>query len=136
MTNYDINTLNIQRDSEGKVISFDIDRRWWSRGIPMDTPSALLLPSGKMCCLGFYARACGLPKNTILKMGFFKEIESIIPQETKWLLDAPFREPLAASRMEHTIGSINDKEHTPEEVREQFIKEKFLAQGITVNFIN
>lgn len=40
-----------------------IDRKRWKRGNGMT--SALLTDSGQMCCLGFYARACGFSRKEI-----------------------------------------------------------------------
>ena len=42
-----------------------IDRKTWLRGKGADA-SALLKSDGQMCCLGFYAKACGLTELQIM----------------------------------------------------------------------
>lgn len=48
----------------GDVESFVVDRSKWYRGKGPEH-SALLNSKGEMCCLGFYARAAGLPASII-----------------------------------------------------------------------
>jgi hypothetical protein len=45
------------------VKKFVVKRNKWLRGNTDD--STLLDSRGRMCCLGFYSRACGLPKKMI-----------------------------------------------------------------------
>src|SRR4051812_21086419 len=80
--------LNIVKDEEGKVISFDIDRRFWVRGED-DEGSSLLNRSGKMCCLGHYARACGVSKVDIYQeafpLGVYRKRK--LPEQMRWLFE-------------------------------------------------
>lgn len=47
-----------------KPKEFTIDRRKWLRGKGKEF-SKLLRSNGEMCCVGFYAKACGLSDNAI-----------------------------------------------------------------------
>src|SRR3954467_11077611 len=80
--------LNIVKDEEGKVISFDIDRRFWVRGED-DEGSSLLNRKATMCCLGHYARACGVSKvdsyQEAFPLGVYRR--SKLPEQMRWLFE-------------------------------------------------
>lgn len=58
----------MKKQKEKKVVkdvkSFVVDRSKWLRGEGFDD-SCLLTTGNRMCCLGFYAEACGLDRKTI-----------------------------------------------------------------------
>lgn len=67
-----------------------IDRRKWRRGgdgvmcMLNDKfgGTALLNDRGKMCCLGFDAKACGVPRSIILKEGMPDDVVRHLPYLT------------------------------------------------------
>ena len=48
-----------------KLKELAIDRSKWKRGSPNSHDTYLLDDDGKMCCLGFYALACGADEESI-----------------------------------------------------------------------
>ena len=48
-----------------KLKELAIDRSKWKRGSPNSHDTYLLDDDGKMCCLGFYALACGVDEESI-----------------------------------------------------------------------
>ena len=108
-----------------------IVRSKWARGGEDDTQ--LLNSAGKMCCLGFYALACGYNPT---------EIEDYAEPETlaknacgavrpgyKWLLEGKENSPQAMNLMEVNDSTLFTNEH-----REAFIQTEFAKQGIAVTF--
>src|SRR5258705_13829674 len=60
-----------KRGKRKAVRTLVIDRRKWLRGGDLDgLTSVLLRPSdGKMCCMGIYGRALGVPRKKLLNIG-------------------------------------------------------------------
>lgn len=130
--------LNVIKDENDKVVSFDIDREFWFRGNPVrpNKHSSSLLDSdeGTLCCLGFYSLACGYKREEILNVSWPSELPRNHPMQDKieWLINP---EDDFGDMPEHIIGNINDNTKLSGEEREQAIKNSFANQGITVNFV-
>jgi hypothetical protein len=126
-----------------------IQRSKWLRGQTDCRPTGLLLSrTGKMCCLGFYALACGFEEKHIKNIpgpqelqnsfhyrtesvygGFIKKRKEEIEWDTKLLTSNDENSNLAYSLMD-----INDNYSMDEETREQEIKQGFLKMGVKVKF--
>ena len=65
-------------------MKFTINRTRWYRGNG-GCGSALLLRGGKMCCLGFYLKSCGIQKKKLLGKETPDDVVSCIPKQAKWL---------------------------------------------------
>jgi len=127
-----------------------IKRNKWVNGSNEDDPrgSAELLNSeGNMCCLGFFAKACGFKSKEIKNMctpgslyndrtysdqaerGFLKKIEK-----------TPFKELLTKdgrnSRLANSLIDINDSSTMKNETREKKITEKLTKIGVKVTFLD
>lgn len=128
--------LNVIKDEKGRVISFDIDRRFWVRGKDNEG-SSLLNRIGKMCCLGHYARACNVSKVDIYQEAYPSGVrrKNKLPEQMLWLFED---DNLSDNRdqFQMTLANINDDETLKQSDRERRIKRKFARKGITVNFVN
>lgn len=122
------------------VKKFTVNRKRWFRG-KGDTKSALLTPSDKMCCLGFYARSCGLPKSQILNI--------LSPMEVHFQTETDdYGVAVGKNKNWHTklvkngvntktcqqLMVVNDNEELEDKKRESKIKALFKTIGITVKF--
>ena len=119
------------------ITKLTIDRKRWLRG----TGSGLLLDrsNNKMCCLGFYSIACGLPKKLITNHGCPADIEMIydmpLPEPMQWLRSMDFGR-VKSSQLADKLMRANDKISLDPEVREERITRYFAKKGIEVEFIN
>jgi len=107
------------------VSEFTVDRNTWDRG---RGTSFLLNPNTeKMCCLGFYARACRL-KN--------KEIEF---HGSPWMLYKKWKTFLINDDWDNSkvckkLMKVNDDECMSADRREKQLKKIFKANGVKVKF--
>lgn len=133
-----------------EIKSFTIDRSKWYRGNHADCSKLLIThddicqekgcqePShknaetmGKMCCLGIYLLACGVPKKLLANVGS----PDYIPRNFE---DGAVPEWLVADEnptilCDHLM-TTNDSIDLSEDVREASIKEDFATVGIKVRF--
>lgn len=128
------------------VMSFVIDRaRWANGGIAGD--SGLYTSTRQMCCLGFYARACGLKIKQIEGQSYPHSPGIPLPSQMAWLVETPEhaaemgREAHpGGSAIAYAIATTNDAACTAglkpitRKEREQAIKTHFARQNITVTF--
>ena len=116
-------------------MKFTIDRKRWLRGEGSDK-SFLLRPSdGKMCCLGFYALACGVSEWTITGASLPRWAHTY-PEHAQWLFGSR-RSALCESPCE-TLAAINDDMFsiTTEAIREEKIVAVFAQYGVEVEFVD
>lgn len=120
-----------------------IDRQKWYRG---QLYGSKLLRKGdqRMCCLGFYALACGLKPDNIVEVstpsamhyeGLISHSPVEIPQEMLWL----FNDKPGAGfqcKYERDIVLLNDGTSYTDEQREKLLTKAFAAHNINVTFIN
>ena len=130
-----------------KVTEFTIDRSKWLRGQGSEK-SRLLRPSdGKMCCLGFYALACGLKPEEIEERDTPKNAGAPYQncKQAAWLFHHCLDPLSKVSKVTECSGdcydlmSANDdkaNENFTEEEREKAIVSTFAANGVTVKFID
>jgi hypothetical protein len=110
--------------------------------------SYLLRPQdGKMCCLGFFGLACGLPPERITNVGTPENIPRDRPYQTPvqvWSAfqkvgEGLFRDCDPGYTLSHTCKELmktNDEvDLTPQE-REEEISRLFAAIGVEVSFID
>lgn len=112
-----------------------IDRSKWIRG-QGDMVSALLTSEGKMCCLGFFAKECGLTDNQIhckpapANVG---KIDKEIWDKNMLRNDLPYDTAHSPVAME--LMTINDSKSLPETEREKDIAKLFATFGVEVEFV-
>lgn len=113
------------------VKAFEIERSKWSRGKGNDVYNYLLDAEGKMCCLGFYALACGFSTNEI------QDIES--PEQVSrcnwdtFLVSKGFRTDKQTEDAA-TLMATNDSSKISDEERESIITDIFKKHNIDVTF--
>lgn len=105
-----------------------IDRTKWGTG-------SLLRPDGKMCCLGFLSRACGVPDELMLNNGY---------PAYNWIKDFNFNKEFSsraavlvarANAPRFTAVNINDSTVLSNEVKEAKLIKLFADNGITLSFV-
>lgn len=117
-----------------KQKTFVIDRRKWLRGESDESFDSFLLreDDGKMCCLGFFAKSCGLKNddigNTQAPDNRIKKHKEKFP---KWFFEKNHQK----SKDLQSLIDINDDESIEDEIRENIIKHIFKSHNINVKFI-
>jgi hypothetical protein len=105
-----------------------IDRSKWLRGEGSSVSSLLRSRDGKMCCLGFFAKALGYPDACLRELGLMSEFNDMAPD---WLLERD-----CGVRVENSLTAVNDAPHFSDFMREAFIKETFAKHGVEVEFVD
>jgi hypothetical protein len=136
---------------EEEKVSMDlvIDRAKWGRG----EGYGALLRDGKMCCLGFLARECGLGAKTIKGVRAPSDFSRYIDDETsipckvrrhqeiwnavlgKIKPRAPFKGASEGSDVEGILVIINDSEDLTPARRERLLTKEFAKIGVKVTFV-
>ncbi len=108
-----------------------IDRSKWKRGSPSNHDTYLLDDDGKMCCLGFYALACGVDEESIRNKTEPEFLEFEIPglsydnEETGYIHNTEF----ACSAI-----PINDTIAMDEDQREEALINLFKENNVSLTF--
>lgn len=101
-----------------------VRRRWW-RGQGGDTSALRRESDGKQCCLGFYARACGIRGVDIEGVTMPTGVYDLWPKEAHWLFGAGYNHSADAD----DLANIND--NNPDE---KSIARIFAKHGVKVVF--
>lgn len=111
-----------------KATKFIIDRSKWARGGEAHT---FLLNSSnrRMCCLGFYALACGVTKHDIQERSAYYDLMYPASREIPSEL-APH------GGLHDRLVNANDNGEIPGHVREERITELFASIGVGVEFVD
>lgn len=118
--------------------NFVIDRKLWKRGA--SGSSALLIEpvlyehdnvvkedpdQGKMCCLGFYAKACGLTDKQISGLTNYASLSKMAQRKI----------PIAMREDEFRFINVNDGTSPHGKRREAKLIKLFAERGIKVKFV-
>lgn len=106
---------------------FTIDRSKWYRG-KGDCNSKLLRKDGSMCCVGFYAKACGLSDEDIIDKPTINDVYVIEEHEENRI---EVSDPVI-----NIIYNTNDNVNISEADREKGIYEQFIEMGVQVDFVD
>lgn len=116
-------------------MKFTVDRKTWIRGESSwddakATNESMLLNQklGKMCCLGFLAKACGSNDSDIRNIGIPEAAPCVV--WPPWVLFMGYN----SLATEHLI-KLNDDVDIGDDERERRIKEEFAAHGDEVEFV-
>lgn len=109
-----------------KATYFVIDRSKWHRGTAAGS-RLLRLDNGKMCCLGFYALACGLTPEAIQDECLYRQL-SIEAQ-------AELPHELLEKALHQFLVMTNDSPELSDHRREKLITDNFATIGVAVEFI-
>lgn len=113
---------------------FTVDRSKWLRG--EDDESMLLRKcDNKMCCLGFFALACGLTRDEISGKSTPSSlaIRNIkLPSTMQFLLDEENQS--IDSRLGNSMMATNDSKNINDDERERQLKLLFEQVGIEILF--
>lgn len=123
-------------------MKFVIDRNQWLRGNGVES-SLRRIDDGKMCCLGFYGLACGIPVDEIVDHGDPSDTEGdTLTKWPEWLLqELPPDEGQWYSTWENTTAcgdliEANDSKEIEDPERERKIAAIFAEHGIAVEFVD
>lgn len=113
---------------------FSIRRKDWLRGGKRN--SYLRNGSGKMCCLGFYLRACGVPSS---KMVLRPSPASLMERHRdvdvpRWLATLEVGNLASDTSVCNELMSVNDDTRLKGPVREAKVAKLFKKRGIAVTF--
>lgn len=113
-----------------------IERKFWGRGV--ETGGYLLREddSQRMCCLGFYARACGLAKKDIRGVGTPEgvSIRAKVRNKAAWQLMFE-HEDGGGNPSIYKLAADNDDRSTADAEKESRIKKGFAKLGVKVRFV-
>ena len=107
-----------------------IERKRWLRGDDGEK-SRLLTHGGTMCCLGFFARACGYSEEEILDVS-----TPLGTTEARWPAWIFRAEDNGHSQDVFRLISVNDSSVTSEAERERVIAATFAKHGVEVEFVD
>ena len=126
--------------------SLVINRRRWGRGT---NGGYLLSPANKMCCLGFMARACNVPRRMVDQVSMPDGLEfvykgggGIIDRDLmpKKVIEKTLRlfinDNGYSNKLANQAAAINDDEDTTDKQKEAAIRKLFKTVGIRVTFTN
>jgi hypothetical protein len=104
-----------------------IDRATWGRGqgnkMGGSGDSCLLSPkTGKKCCLGFYALACGYSEIEIRGKAMPWSLDRSDPRYRQWQSDPS---KISHGDPQAILAGLNDEPDVPDEIREAWIAEGF-----------
>lgn len=112
-----------------------IDRARWLRGDLIQEESQLLSPMGRMCCLGFYLEACGVPREKLLNESCPSNIEEFVPKQASWLGDINPQSDRLNNLVEDDFIGINDDPKLSDKARELRLTQMFKKRGVRVRFV-
>lgn len=114
--------------SKQQAKQFTVVRKLWARG-DLQTNILLRTESGKQCCLGFFARACGYKAREITGQANLFDLVERPDRGTKIYQQFGIDEDT-----HEDIVFCNDDVFIEEPEREKRLKELFASQGIEVTF--
>lgn len=116
-----------------KLKSFTIDRGKWLNGRIIRVSEEKLdsqlldLDTGLMCCLGIYAKACGVPEDILYNKGEPADLY-------RWNTENDKIEDLFTKVPVALLIETNDDTKESSKNREKWVKKYFRDAGITVRF--
>jgi hypothetical protein len=118
-----------------KIKTLIISRKKWSRRTKEDcgAETMLLDLSGKMCCLGFALRECGVPKNDIFMAGDPAALKIKVPDFSERSISM---DEIINSTLSDSAILINDNPLIPDEDKEKQLIEIFGESGIKLTLFH
>lgn len=120
------------------ITTFTIDRSKWLNG-SISYDSAMRDTKGRMCCLGFYGKACGVKAKAMTGIGYPHQLDATaVPDEMHWLIEefGAFNTGRGRNTPHCTqLVGDNDSDLLAKREREARIKKGFKEAGITVKFV-
>lgn len=117
-------------DQKHPVTHLKINRRTWLRGTKEGT---LRDNEDKMCCLGFYARACGYKVEDLYQAMMPDELVDPDNEEDNLFPEWVFKTNNEKSTVNRLVY-FNDSEKISDKVREEKIAYWFAREGVKVTF--
>ena len=113
-------------------------KAWQKEGYPHEAVSIdpmLLEPATKtLCCLGFVANQCGVPKKALLNVGMPEDIGSHEEKLEGVLISTLETEFPRNNTLAVEAQTINDDDRITNKQREEKLKEVFKKHGFTLRF--
>ncbi len=116
-----------------------INRSMWLRGASDGVSSLLRRSDNKMCCLGFYAKACGMSDGNIASYSTPDDLPSPLRAHFKSISPWTFKNEGACNSIA-TLDLIDANDSTSygltEHCREDRIAKIFADHGVEVEFVD
>jgi hypothetical protein len=129
----------IRKNKAGKVTAFNINRKVWGRGqrggFLLNVKELADSVQINMCCLGIYARACGVGVKRLKNLAMPSSISGKVPKSLGVFLEPNKHIGIEDTNLASDLASYNDSSDLSDEVREQRIIEGFAEVGIKVRFV-
>lgn len=107
------------------ITTFTVKRSTWVRG----RPGYLLMEDGRMCCLGFFVQACGIPPEAMLQKTYPGTLLKLRSQLPPWVIDYG-----NISEIVHVNDTIRVIDKDDDETREARLKKLFMMHGVEIVF--
>ena len=115
---------------------FTVSRKNWLRG---DEDNSMLRDrSGKMCCMGFYAKACGYTDDEIRNEGDLGALALEADDSLHGIKDQllKFHKSILTGENGQGVYAINDSDNINDATRESLLKARLAKHGVTVHFVD
>lgn len=117
-----------------KATEFTVKRSDWYRGRGA-SGSRLLRTDGMMCCMGFYAEACGIPPERLVGQSSLSQIKELRGLEDEVVCGGKISRPGFDSTRE-SLYVVNDSSTIPDDEREARLTHLLAERGVTVHFVD
>lgn len=129
----------IRKNKAGMVTAFNINRKTWGRGqrggylfnFIKQNDEGDQIDQVNMCCLGVYARACGISVKRLNKKSMYSNLNGRLPVGIKLFLVDSYEDTNLAG----DLASFNDSRDSSDDYKEANIIKKFAELGIKVRFV-
>lgn len=139
----DTAVTGIRKNKAGKVVAFNINRKVWGRGsrggwlLQVREVVDSVEKQINMCCLGIYARACGVGVNRLRDNAMPASIPGRLPKSLNVFLEDSelYEGSVTNSNLAGKLAEYNDDRDLTDAEREERIIKGFASVGIRVKFV-
>jgi hypothetical protein len=118
-----------------KLKVLKLSKRLWLRGDPTNS-TLRARDTGKMCCLGFLGRACGVPARALTERGFPSDVDQKysgkFPPGLERTIEGAFGKSRHASYLADEIAGANDNPDIDDAERARLLAPKFRKLGYRI----
>ncbi len=123
------------------MIKVTVHESNWYRGRGGDESRLLLAGSynndsheGKMCCIGFLARACGVEDQEMLDVPATDGLDNV-PEGMGWMVEYGSEGECMSSDEANRIYAMNDRDDISDVERKSELKRLLAAHGVDMEFV-
>jgi hypothetical protein len=124
----------VRKNKDGKIVAFNINRKNWGRGFRGG--SLLNVDKVKkqinMCCLGVFARACGVSTKRLIDVDMPDELNGRIPKDLGQFINSSGKD---STYLALKLAEYNDNKESGDARKEAQIIKGFAEIGVKVRFV-